>query len=318
MRCADRIVVLATSVLFVAPGASGTLSLLHQQRYAMGTMFDVVVYHPSRLEAQRAVSAALHEITRLDNVMSNFKPDSELSKLARSGRGDFVTVDRDLYKVIEASLVFSRRSHGAFDITVGPLVRVWRQAREENRLPSSDAIAAARRCVGYERIELEAPDRIRLKSDCVELDLGAIGKGYAVDRAIEALAAAGIRHAVVNAGRSSIAAMGHPPDSTGWPVTLATGSVRRLRNESISTAQQSGDIFDPRLGAPAPATTSVSVVAPSAMVSDALDTTLLLMSIGEGRQLLSRYSNVSAFWIAENGELTAVHRAETPATARRR
>jgi FAD:protein FMN transferase len=308
MRCGSVIGFLAAALGTLAPEPD-TLSFVHRQRYAMGTMFDIAVYYPSRADAERTVSAALDEITRLDDVMSNFRADSELSKLARNGRGDFVTVDRDLYTVIEASLVVSQRSHGAFDITVGPLVRMWRQAREDNRIPSGEAIAAARRCVGYERIELDAPDRIRLKSDCIELDLGAIGKGYAVDRAIEVLVAAGIRHAVVNAGRSSIAAIGHPPNSTGWTVTLATGIVRLLRNESISTAQQSGEVVDPRHGAPAPTATSVSVVAPSAMVSDALDTTLLLMSIGEGRQLLSRYSNVSAFWIAANGELTAEYRA---------
>jgi thiamine biosynthesis lipoprotein len=304
MRCGSVIGFLAAALGTLAPEPD-TLSFVHRQRYAMGTMFDIAAYYPSRADAERTVSAALDEITRLDDVMSNFRADSELSKLARNGRGDFVTVNRDLYTVIEASLAVAQRSHGAFDITVGPLVRMWRQAREDNRRPSDEAIAAARRCVGYERIELEPPDRIRLKSDCIELDLGAIGKGYAVDRAIEVLAAGGIRHAIVNAGRSSIAAMGHPPDSTGWPVTLATGNVRLLRNESISTAQQSGEIVDPRLGTPAATTTSVSVVAPSAMESDALDTTLLLMSIEEGKTLLSQYGNVSAFWISSDGALQA-------------
>jgi FAD:protein FMN transferase len=286
----------------------------------MGTMFDIVVYHPSRPDAERAVAAALDEVARLDAVMSNFKADSDLSKLARDGRAGFVQVDANLFNVIETSIDVSRRSHGAFDITVGPLVSVWRLAREENRIPSDAEIAAARRCVGYERIELRSPDRVHLRSDCIELDLGAIGKGYAVDRAIAVLAAAGIQHAVVNAGSSSIAAIGNPPGSTAWPVRIGAtvvGSESRLllRNESISTSQQQGEIFDPRIGMPASTTTAVSVVAPSAMISDALDTTLVLLSIDEGKRLLSDYAKVSAFWISANGELKAEYHSTDSTTA---
>jgi FAD:protein FMN transferase len=332
MRSVNRFAVLAVTTAFQLtawnpeprspePGSSGTaLSFVHQHRYAMGTMFDIAVYHRSRPDAERAVATALDEIARLDGVMSNFKADSDLSTLARDGRAGFVPVDASLYKVIETSIELSRRSHGAFDITVGPLVRVWKQAREENRIPSEREIAAARRCVGYERIELGSANRVRLLSNCVELDLGAIGKGYAVDRAIAVLASAGIQHAVVNAGTSSIAAIGRPPDLAAWPVTIGatatTGGARLLlRNESISTSQQHGEIIDPRVGTPATGTMTVSVVAPSAMVSDALDTTLVLLSIGEGRQLLAEYSNVSAFWTSAEGELNAEYHAKDSATA---
>jgi thiamine biosynthesis lipoprotein len=293
---------------------SETLPLVHRSRYAMGTVFDIAVYHSSRTEAERAVAAAMDEIERLDRVMSNFKSDSDLSRLVRDGRTGFVRVDPTLYSVIETSVELSKQSHGVFDITVGPLVRLWKQAREADRVPSETEIAAARRCVGYEQIELSAPDRIRLRSDCLELDLGAIGKGYAVDRAIALLAASGIQHATVDAGTSSIAAIGHPPDRAGWPVTVGARTVM-LRNESVSTSQQAGEIIDARTGAPVKTTVAVSVVAPTATMTDALDTTLVLLSIDEGKRLLAAYPNVSAFWIGDGRQLKAEYRSVGSAAA---
>jgi len=109
---------------------------VHQQRYCMGTMFDVVVYHGSRPEAERAIERALDEIARLDRVLSHFTPDSDLSKLVRDGRHRFVKVDPSLFEVLQESIEFSRRSGGKFDVTIGPLVRTWREAREDGRPPT--------------------------------------------------------------------------------------------------------------------------------------------------------------------------------------
>ena len=183
----------------------------------------------------------------------------------------------------------------------------------EGRDPSAGEISEARRCVGYEKIEASAPDRIRLRSDCVEIDLGGIGKGYAVDRAIGVLKAAGIRHALINAGSSSIASIGSPPDRQGWPVLLnarvAGHQILLLRDRSISTSEQSssGEIIDPRTGAPAESKLAVSVVAPSATVSDALSTTLLMLPLEDAMKLLPQFDNVSALWMTRTGELKAVY-----------
>jgi FAD:protein FMN transferase len=295
------------------------LGLFHDQRYCMGTMFDIVVYHRSRAAAERAISMAMDEIVRLDGVMSHFKDDSDLSRLVRSARSGFVAVDPSLYEVIEESIGFSERSGGKFDITIAPLLRTWQRARAEGRRPSAADVADAKRCVGYEKIERQSPRRIRFRSDCVEIDLGGIGKGYAVDRAVAVLRSAGVLHAVVNAGRSSIAAIGAPPGKDGWPVSLGPdGGVVLLRNNSISTSQQNleplhadggvfGEILDPLAGAPAENRMAVSVVAPRATVSDALDTTLVLLSMEESRKLLAQFAGVSAYWIAPDGSVKATY-----------
>jgi len=313
-------------LLLVASASARTepLSPVHQQRYSMGTMFDIVVYHSSRADAERAIQKAFEEITRLDQVLSHFKPDSDLSKLVREARRGFVAVEPSLYEVLQQSIIFSRASGGKFDVTIAPLLRTWKEAHAQGRRPSDAELDAARRCVGYERIEVPAPDKIRFGSDCVEIDLGGIGKGYAVDRAIAVLKAAGMQHALVNAGSSSIAAIGAPPGRTGWPVRLGASVSGRttllLRDTSISTSQQSflrfgseagafGEILDPQTGAPAGSRLAVRVVAASATVSDALSTTLLMLSTDEAARLLEQLADVSALWISAAGELQSSYRS---------
>jgi thiamine biosynthesis lipoprotein len=304
-RTADREPQHATPLVFV-----------HQHRYAMGTVFDVAVYHDSPADAERAVTMALDEIVRLDRVLSNFRPDSALAHLLRGGRTDFVAVEPSLYEVLQQAQAVSRLSDGRFDVTIAPLVGVWKLAAANGRRPSAAEIADARRCVGYDKIQMAEADRIRLLSNCVEIDLGGIGKGFAVDRGIAILSKAGIRHATISAGTSSIAAIGTPPGLQGWPVSLGVETTSRplsltLRDASISTSSQSGfddaglrgPIVDPRTAAPAESRTTIGVLAPSATVSDALSTTLVMMSREESRTLLARFDGVTAYWISPDGRL---------------
>ncbi len=283
-----------------------TLSLVHQQRYSMGTMFDIIVYHSSRPDAERAIERAMDEIVRLDRVMSHYQADSNLSKLNREGGSGFIVVEPSLYEVIQESIWFSRQSSGAFDVTIAPLLRKWKEALEEGRRPSAGEISDAQRCVGYQQIEVSAPDRIRFRSPCVELDLGGIGKGYAVDRAIAMLRSDGIRHALVNAGGSSITALGAPPRTKSWPVTVGR-KVLNLRDSSLSTSQQHGEILDPRTGSPAETTMAVSVMTRSATAADALSTTLVILPIEEGVRLLGRFPDASAVWMSAGGDVITAY-----------
>lgn len=282
---------------------------VHRQRFAMWTVVDIVAYHPSQPAAEAAVGKALDEIERLDEVLSNYEADSDVSRLVRDARNKSVVVDASLFEIIQKSNDLSRRSGGKFDATIGPLLKVWKNAKEQQRKPTAEEIAAARKCVGYEKIEMSPPNRIVIHSDCVEIDLGGIGKGYAVERAMNILKAAGIRDAVINAGSSSIAAIGSPPGSKGWPVRFIESAAGNrsllLTDASISTSEQTGSILDPATGNPTSERMTVSVIAPSATLADGLSTTLLLMSIEDGKRLLGGYENVSAFWIAPGGQVKA-------------
>ena len=295
---------------------------VHGQRYAMGTMFDIAVYHPARAQAEGAIEAALAEIVRLDRVLSHYSADSDVSRLVRSSRGRLVTVDPALYDVLSQSVEMSRLSGGSFDVTIGPLVRIWEAAQARGSVPSPEAIANVRRCVGYEQVKLVGPGRVQLDSDCLSIDFGGIGKGYAVERAMRTLEGSGIAHAVINAGGSSIAAVGHPPDRAGWLITpgpngSGLGEIE-LRDSSLSISRQArvplgggtrgyGGILDPARGRPVESSTTVVVTAASATHADALSTTLVLLSIEEGKRLLQEFPLASARWIAADGKVLARH-----------
>jgi thiamine biosynthesis lipoprotein len=326
MRCVEgRLLGIGLAILFAAAALpAATLSLVRQERYCMGTIFSISVFHSSAGEAKRAIHQAMAEIVRLDLVLSHFKEASELSRLNREGSQGFVPVEPSLYDVIEQSIEFSRRSGGKFDVSIAPLLRVWQEAREAGRPPSEEQLATASRCVGYGNIELSPPNRIRFHSDCLRVDLGGIGKGYAVDRALAVLQKAGVRHAVVNAGGSTIAAIGAPPGERGWPVqlvaTLPGGRTLLLRDASISTSEHSltsfafetglfGEIIDPQQQGPSSRRGTVSVVTDDATTADALSTTLLLMSHEEGRRMLEQFPNTSALWISAARKLDAAYRA---------
>jgi FAD:protein FMN transferase len=314
----------ATTPVSLQPVSLQPVSL---QRYVMGTMIDIVVYHTSQADGVRAAERAMREIERLDRVLSHFKEDSDLSRLNREASRGFVAVDSSLYDIVSQSIEWSRRTGGTFDITIAPLLRTWKQAYADGRRPSDADVAAAKQCVGSDKIELEAPNRIHFRSACLAIDLGGIGKGYAVDRALEVLKADGVTSAMINAGGSSIGAIGTPPGQPGWAVRIAakvpapTGPASDtllLRDMSMSTSQQNplpfattagsfGEILDPRTGAPAEGRTAIAVVTPSGTTAEALTKALLMMPSADAKALLERLPDVSALWMSPDGELIAAH-----------
>ena len=295
-------------------------TFVHEKRYVMGTVFEIVIYDDDLPKADAAGRAALDEVVRLDGIMSNYKSESELSRLNRNAHFQPVRVSRELYDVIEQSLYYSRISDGQFDISVGPVVDLWKKALAGGSLPTTAEQGAALRCVGYQKIELLPPDRIEFHSDCMRLDLGAIGKGYAVDRMVELLKGRGIYRAYVDAGGSTIYALGMPPGANAWSVQLRDPSGKlapriMLMNNSVSTSEQSapsvlqgespGHIVLPSTGKPLQTRYAVSVAAPSATASDALSTTLLLLGPTKGAALAKSLRDVSAVWIDADGQRTA-------------
>ena len=216
---------------------------------------------------------------------------------------------------------FSRLSGGKFDISIAPLVDLWKAAIVGEGAPSPAKQQAARACVGYEKIELTPPDQISFHSSCMRLDLGAIGKGYAVDRAAEVLRSSGIRNALINAGGSTILAMGSPPDQSAWLVHLRDPSHQvdpqvMLKDESVSTSEQTarsllgddtaGHIIDPETGTPLRTEFAVSVIAQTGTLSDALSTTSLLLGPAKGKGLVQRMPDVSAIWISRDAQMETV------------
>jgi len=292
-------------------------TFVHKLKYAMGTVVEIVVYDDSVARASAAIDRGLQEMIRIDLMMSNFDPGSELSRLNQSAYAQAQEVSPDLYRVMEESLNYSRLSGGEFDVTVGPLVDLQKAALRGEHVAGAAEEEKLRSCVGYEKVELIPPNRIRLHSPCLRIDLGSIGKGYAVDRAAEVLRASGIKSALINAGGSSVYAIGAPPGETAWLVHLRDPSGKldprvMLTENSVSTSEQTpaslltdesaGHIIDPAKGLPLKTSLAVSIVAKSTAASDALSTTLLLLGPQRGKQLLQKLPHTAAIWVSPAGE----------------
>jgi thiamine biosynthesis lipoprotein len=313
--------VISPLILMALFASAQSPKFVHRQKYAMGTVFEVVAYDDSLDRASAAIDQAFQEVTRLDEIMSNYNPESELSRLNRTAHFQAETVSPDLYRIIEESLEYSKGSGGKFDITVAPLVNYWKSVMRGERARSISHAQKLRACTGYEKIALIPPDRVEFQSACLQIDLGAIGKGYAVDRMADILRSRGVSSALVNAGGSTIYAIGSPPREPGWRVNLrdpsgANGREVLLLNNSVSTSEQTapdlfgggnaGHIIDPDTGQPAKAAGAVSVIARTATVSDALSTTLLLLGSARGATLIQNTLGTAAIWIAATGKVESV------------
>jgi thiamine biosynthesis lipoprotein len=320
MRCDNRRATTLISLFLIASFVHGSENpvLVYKKKYVMGTVFEIAAYDQSSEHASNAIEKAFQEIVRLDDLLSNYKPDSALTNLNRSAHFHAEKVPPDLYRVIDQAVQFSRLSDGKFDISIAPLVNLWKAALRGEGTPSRAQQEEVRGCVGYEKIEITPPDQISFRSSCLQLDLGAIGKGYAADRAAEVLHALGIRNALINAGGSTILAMGSPPHQTAWLVHLRDPSNKidpqvMLKDESVSTSEQTapsllgndspGHIIDPDTGMPLKTVFAVSAASKTATVSDALSTTLLLLGPTKGTALIKNMADVSGVWISQDAQV---------------
>lgn len=281
----------------------------------MGSWVKVVVYCESADAATRALTAAFDEVARLDAIMSDYRPRSELMKLCdKAGTGP-VRVSDDLLAILTKAQQIARQSGGAFDVTVGPCVRLWRQARKTGVMPDPDELARARTLIGYQLVELDEVARtVTLTRPGMRLDLGGIAKGDAADHALAVMADLGVTRALVDAG-GDIALGDPPPGRDGWRVAIAGGGgTLVLTNTGIAT---SGDteqfieingtryshIVDPRTGVGLTSRVQVTVIAPDAGSADALASAVSVLGPTDGLALLEHDPRASARIVqhAENG-----------------
>lgn len=315
-------VLLTAAFSVAASGQKSSEVLVYGKKYVMGTVFEIAAYDHSYEHGSDAIERALAEVVRIDDILSNFKPESPLSELNRSAHFHSERVSPDLYRVIERALQLSRLTDGKFDISVAPLVDLWKAALSGDAIPSAEQESEVRGCVGYKKIELTPPDQITFHSPCLRLDLGAVGKGYAVDRAADVLRKWDINDALINAGGSTLLAMGSPPGKSGWLLHLRDPSDKldpqvMLRDQSVSTSEQTppsllgknsaGHIIDPDTGMPLPTDFAVSVVAKTGSTTDGLSTSLLLLGPERGRVLVSHLQEVSAIWISPRAETEIIN-----------
>jgi len=278
-------------VLFLLQAATAAVKTdllrLEASAEAMGSVYSVVLYDEDRNKMEAAADDAFGEARRLDALLSNYRPESEWSKINREAAEHPVAVSKELFDLLSASVEYSRTSEGAFDITVGPLMKVWGFYKGTGHLPQLGEVKHALAQLGYKSLILDASNHtIAFAKPGMDLDPGGVGKGYAVDKMVEILKKDGIQTALVSGGGSSIYGLGAPPDEPGWKIQIKNPYNEfqhvadvTLKNESLSTSgsyekffvaegKTWSHIMDPRTGFPARGTLSVSVIAPRTLDSE--------------------------------------------------
>jgi len=288
----------------------------------MGTIFHIELYAPDDATASRAAEAAFARAEELEQIMSDYREDSELMHLAREGARAPFPASNDLYEVLAKSIRISEVSHGAFDVTVGPLVALWREARTTGRFPDASDLAKAKALVDYRNIELDPTRRtVFLKRAGMKLDLGAIGKGYAADQMLAVLQSRGLRRAMVVAG-GEVAIGAPPPGEVGWKVAIDTADAKAgkapctlvLHDAALSTSGDSkqfveingkrySHVIDPFTGVALEGMASTTVLARDATTTDALGTALSILPVADGIRLAESLPGVAVYMVrqAENG-----------------
>jgi len=291
-------------------------------RRAMACRFEITLasHDASWVPIARA---ALNGIDRLEDELSVFRDTSTITHINRCAASEAVQLDTHLLTLLRQCAVLHRDTGGAFDITSTPLSRCWGFLRREGRLPSTDAIAAARSVVGFDAVRLDAAHRtVRFDRAGIELNLGAIGKGHALDRVAVDIRRSGVTDALLSAGRSSLLALGGR--GRGWQVDVVSPSVKGhplariwLRNAALGTSGAGeqfvevdgiryGHVIDPRTGWPAAGVISASVIASSAAVADALSTAFLVGGVDLAERYCAQHSNVLALVTPDDGLETPV------------
>lgn len=280
--------------------------------YHMGVDVRLVVYAPDKPTAERACAAAFERFAELDTIMSDYRPDSELMRLCAKAGGPPVAVSRDLFTVLQRAQEVAKKSDGAFDVTCGPLITLWRQARKTHVLPSAEEIAQAREHVGWRKVVLDSRKRtVRLLVPGMKLDLGGIGKGYADDCAQETLRRNGITRALVEAG-GDIVVTDPPPGEKGWKIQVANAAkapqapILLFSNRAISTSgdteqfveiggKRYSHIVDPRTGQALTDRIQVTITAPNGLTSDSLSKVVSVLGEEKGEPIAKTYRNIEVF-----------------------
>jgi FAD:protein FMN transferase len=302
------------------PGStSGELARYEYAQPQMGVPFRIVLYATDDAKARAAAVAAFARVRQLNSILSDYDPDSELSQLSQSsGSAQEIRVGDDLWNVLVRAQSLAEKTGGAFDITVGPSVTLWRKVRRLKQMPPPDVIENFRKAVGFQHLKLHPSTRTAsLLFPEMRLDLGGIGKGYAVDEAMKVLKSHGITRALVGAD-GDILVSDPPPGQEGWRIEVVnprgedkTQSLL-LKNAAISTSgdlsqyveldgRRYSHVVDPRTGVGLTDQILVSVIASESMTADSLATAISVLGPERGLELIASTPGTDAR-IARPGE----------------
>jgi thiamine biosynthesis lipoprotein len=313
----------ADRTLPVRNAAHGVCGLQSPERFTfeephMGTTFKITLYAADQATAKKAADAAFARIAELNRILSDYLTDSELMVLCGKAGGAAVEVSQDLFQVLSKSDEVAKLTDGAFDVSISPVVRLWRKAKKTGKLPDPQDLKKALELVDFRKIKLDPKGRrVQLLLVGMLLDLGGIAKGYTADAALAVLKKHGIKSALVAAG-GDIAMSDPPPDAKGWKITVAglkgaNDPMARqivLSNMAVSTAgdlyqnvqidgKRYSHIIDPKTGIGLVGRRSVTIIAPEGWLADGLDTAICVMGSEKGLKLIESLDKVAGIMFFE-------------------
>lgn len=297
-----------SSAKIFAQKPAQNLSRFHYSQIHMGVRVDITLYAESEEQAINAAKSAFVRFDELDAIMSDYRVDSELNKFCSSGYKNFIELSPDLFTVLNFAQTLAAETNGAFDITCGSLIKLWREAQNKNSLPTKEQIKTAKKTAGYQNLILDGNSKsAKLKTPNILLDLGGIAKGYACEQAIQELKKHNIKSAMIQAG-GDIVVSNPPPKEKGWKVSIFGSNSQHLilDNCAISTSgdaeqfveingKRYSHILDPRTGIGLTSRIQVTVISQNGMISDALATTLCIMGEQDSNLLLTKYDAKAIF-----------------------
>lgn len=305
---------------FSRPASNEILNPYEAVEPHMGTLFRIKLYAPDETMARRGFEKAFARIGQLDNILSDYQPESELSRITQEAVDHPVHVSGDLFRIAQSAEQLSISTGGAFDLTIGPLTHLWRQARRDNKLPRREAVESALARCGYRKLHLDArAQSMQFDSAEMLLDAGGIAKGYAADEALTVLASLGLRSALV-AASGDLAFGDPPPGRTGWMIGIDSFDradkpftrVLLLSNAAVSTSGNSeqhlnvggktySHIIDPKTGMGLQDDLTVTTIAHRGIIADAAATAISVLGCERGLSYANSQADLAVFILARNG-----------------
>lgn len=285
-------------------------------RHVMGTLLDITLYHHDAKEARKLLDSAFSLAQRLDDLLSNYKSQSEVERLNQRAGAGKVKVSPELYDFLALSKELWKKTDGAFDVTVGPLMQLWKEAERKTTPPTPHALRGVVRLAGTHHLILYGNSEVELTQKGMTIDTGGIGKGYAVDQIAVLLKQTGVSSALINFGQSSIYAMGSPPHAHTWRLLLefpgqSPVGILELKDQALSASDAQGRFFeiagrryghliDPREGTPTTERAQAVVLARSAADAEALSKYVILRG-WKKREEVKAWGAVQIMRMDQNG-----------------
>lgn len=292
----------------------------------MGVQWRILLYATDEVIANKASQNAFARVKELNKVLSDYDPESELNKLCRlSGPGKPIKVSPPLLEVLKKSQALSQETKGAFDVTISPVVRLWRRARRQKLMPKNQRLQAARNKVGYESMKISLKNQtVELLKENMRLDLGGIAKGYAADVALAVLKKNGVSRAMIDAS-GDIVLGDSPPNTCGWKIGISSsddqkGKIDRyllLHNMAVATSgdalqhvvidgKRYSHIVDPRTGLGLTDQSRVTVIASDGSTADSLASAISVLGPEKGIKLINNKPGTACLILRhENGQLNS-------------